>query len=109
MSTTNTPTWLNLDALDIPQESLDYVQKVIAKLRELVPVIEHVAMQASLVEEAITIDDELPEGVYEAIREATGQAEVHDLLMLIGWHACGPSDSLLTEQGRKEILDKRGL
>ena len=109
MAMTNTPTWLNLAGADIPQESVDYVQKVIAQLRELVPAVEQVALRASMVEEAITIDADLPEGVYQAIREATGLAEVYDLLLLIGWHACGPSDSLLTEQGRKEILDKRGL
>ena len=43
----------------------------------------------------------------DAIREATGQSEMHDLRMLIGWYAEREA-STLTEQGRKEILDKRG-
>ena len=42
-----------------------------------------------------------------ATRDATGQAEMHALLLLIAWHAGG--DSVLTEQGQKEILDRRGL
>ena len=109
MATTDMPTWLNLQALDISQESLDYVQKVIAELRELVPVVERMALRAAIVEETMEIDNDLPEDVYFAIREATGQSEIHDLLLLIGWHAGGPSDSILTEQGRKEILEKRGL
>ncbi len=114
MATTDTPTWLNLDVFDIPQEAIDNVQSIIKELRDLVPVLEDLGRRAREAETdaearmAQGSGDDLPEDVYFAIREATGHAEMHDLLLLIGWHAEG-GDSILTEQGRKEILDRRGL
>ncbi len=75
MTTTDAPSWFNLDAFEIPQEAIDDVQSMIEELRALLPVVEDLGRRARAAEDAGRGFEGLPEDVYNAAREATGLNE----------------------------------
>jgi hypothetical protein len=112
MTTAPAPTWLNLDAFDIPQAAVDELRRTIAELRTLVPQLERLNERAKAALQAV---DEapnqrgLPDDVAAALRELTGETELHDVLLVIGWCASEITQSDLTDDGREKIQAKRGI
>jgi hypothetical protein len=107
--TTTAPTWLRLDAFDIPQPAVDELRRTITELRALVPQLERLNARARAAVGAIPEHQGLPDDVAAALRELTGETELHDVLLVIGWCAAEITQSELTDDGREKIRAKRGI
>jgi hypothetical protein len=110
--TTTAPTWLNLDAFDIPQAAVDELRRTITELRALVPQLERLNRRARAALQAIDEapnQRDLPDDVADALRELTGETELHDVLLVIGWYASEITQSELADYGREQIRAKRGI
>jgi hypothetical protein len=111
--TMTAPAWLNLDAFNIPQEAVDDLRATITELRALVPQLERLNARARVALQAIdeaSSQRGLPDDVAAAVRELTGETELHDLLLLIGWCASDITESVLAgDHQAEEIRAKRGI
>jgi hypothetical protein len=110
--TTTAPTWLRLDAFDIPQSAVDELRRTITELRALVPQLERLNRRARAALQAIDEapnQRDLPDDVADGVRELTGEAELHDVLLVVGWCAAEITQSELTDDYREEIRAKRGI
>jgi alkylhydroperoxidase family enzyme len=112
--TMTAPTWLNLDAFDIPQAAVDELRRTITELRALVPQLDRLNARAraavEAVDEATHRHGGLPDDVAAALRELTGETELHDVLLVIGWCAAEITQSFLADDyQREEIRAKRAI
>ena len=109
--TTTAPTWLNLDAFEIPEAAVADLRRTIDELRALLPQMERLTTRAktalAAIDEAPT--DNLPDDVAEALWELTGETELRDVLHVIGWYAEEITDGCVTDEYREKIRAKRGI
>jgi hypothetical protein len=107
--TMTAPAWLRLDAFDIPQTAVDELRRTITELRALVPQLDRLNARAKAAVDAIPEHQGLPDDVAAALRELTGEEELYDVLLVIGWCAAEITQSELTDDGREKIRERWGL